>query len=936
MRHLPKFNSLLFIAAVAASMVLAIDENQVQEFTLSNGLHVITYEMHSSPVIYSELTYNVGSKYESYGLTGISHVVEHMMFKGTKRFDKGSIAELISVNGGVFNAYTSTDRTVYYELMPKNKIDLAFDIESERMYKCVFDPDEFESELSVIKEERKMRTENSAGGRRREEVNTMLFKKHPYRNPVIGWMEDLDKMTRDQAYDYYQTWYTPNNATLVLVGDFETEQIMAKVKKYYGKIPRGPELPEMSFERVKQDGKKILEFSHPDITNEQIQMYFSAPLRFHEDGPALYVAATILGSRSATSRLHKKLVREAKLCKYATAGFSFSKDPRTFNVSAQLLPDAAIEEVETIIWQAIDSLANYPALDYDLQKIKNRLIFDELTGDQKASGIGSRIGTYENYFGWERINEWSGLVNAVTAEDVMRVIKKYLQPDGLVVVYSRPAERAKDSPVSPKTDPEEDEEYAHNEADLGEMQISTAAEGAGGGLLARLFSQPDVRELYRPTLEDIIPPNPVAPRVDSLKLNNGVPVYFIEDHNFPTFYLIGFIETGRLTENWEKPGIRQFTNTMLPRGTENRTYDEIIEEKSFTPYQLQVSQSWNRITIQGYSLMKDSDKMLALLSDVLMKPSFPEDQMEEQRPKLVDNANNVKKTAAMKAFYGMFEQVFEGHQYSAPYAGDAEVLQGLTRDDLVRFHEKYYSPENLKLVVVGDLGKAALAEKLNSAIGDWQKESGDPGVDFGEMKVIEGRHFHIFGNPEYKQCRVDIAFNPVPGGITRDNPDLDALRILEHILCGSSLTSRMGVKLRVEQGLCYGITSDLWVRDNGGYWKIKTDVDKEYLTRMIQGMLDEIRLVQEEGVTDEELLEAKTRKIGLLPLYITTPDDVGAVVFESLRDDKPLDYFDHRKERIMAVTREDVQRVARKYLDTENFIIALSGNISDDVLDEFK
>lgn len=925
--------TIMIISSIA--LLNAIDDSKVKEFTLSNGLRVITYEMHSSPVIFSELTYNVGSKYDPYGETGISHVVEHMMFKGTKRFDKGSIAELISINGGVFNAFTSYDRTCYYELMPKNKIDLAFDIESERMYKCIFDPDEFESEISVIMEERKMRTENSATGRRREEVNTLLYKKHPKRNPIIGWMSDIERMTRDQAYKHYQTYYTPNNATLVLVGDFNTDEILTKVKSYFGKVPKGPELPEMVFDRVAQDGKKTLDFSHSDIIHEQVQLYFPAPLRFSEDGPVLYVAGTILGGRSATSRLHKKLVRELKLCKNAGGGLGFSKDPGTFSVRAQLMPEQSLEAVEAILWQEIDSLANYPVVEYDLQKIKNRIAFGELTDDQKPGDVGSKMSLYENYVGWHEINTWNDHVAAVSQDDIMRVVKTYLNRETLVVVYSRPAEKDSGAVVSSTVKMDIEAEEAP-EMVLGEIQVDPDMEIPEQGFFAKLFGKPDVRSLYRPILEDIIPPNPVAPRVDSLVLNNGVPVYFVEDHNFPTLYLIGHIGTGRLIENWERPGIRHFTNGLLSRGTVNRSYDDIVEEKSFTPYQLKISQGWNAITIQGYSLIKDSDKMLSLLTETLSKPSWPDDQMEEIRPRLVTNAKNVKKTETMKAFYAMYEQVFEGHQYSSPYGGDPVVLENLTREDLIQFHDKYYSPDHLRLVAVGDFDKIWLAEKLNATIGSWVKPSKDTGDSFSEQQPIVGKHIHAFNNPEYKQCRVDIAFNPVVGGITKNNPDRDALEILAHILCGSTLTSRMGIKLRDEQGLCYGIKSNLWIRDFGGYWNIRTNVDKEYLTRMVQGMLDEIKLIQDEGITDEELLEAKTRKIGLLPLYISTPDDIGGVVFNALRNGRPFDYFDRRKDRLMAVTTADVQRAANKYLDINNYIIGVSGDMAIDALDKFK
>ena len=902
----------------------AIEDAKVQEFTLDNGLHVITYEMHTAPVIYSRLTYDVGSKYEAYGQTGISHIVEHMMFKGTKRFPKGTIAELISSNGGIFNAFTSNDITVYYELLPKNRIELAFDIESERMHKCAFDPGEFESEIQVIAQERRQRTDNSARGKRQEEINTLIFKNHPYRHPVIGWMEDILSITRDQAYDYYRKHYTPNNATLVLCGDFETKDILKKVKKYFGRVPRGPELDTPRFYRVAPEGQKILEFKHPDITDEAVNMYFNAPIRFSEDGPALYVAGVILCGRSATTRLYKRLVREDRLCASVGGGLSFSKDPRTFNIGARLMPEAGFDEVEAAIWEEIDSLTTVPVDQYDLDKIKNKIRFDELTGDQYISGVGERLGLYENYIGWEYINRWNEMVQAVTREDIQRVVGKYLRPQNLVICYSFPDTTVKEAGRSG-----EGQEEAGGE--LEEMET-----GGGHEETVSEEKRAEVLDRYTPSLDEIIAPNPIVPMIDSLVLDNGVPVYILVNHDFPTVLVMGMIKTGRIEENWERPGIRNFTEAMLMRGTSDRTFDEMLEERSFTPYSLDISESWNNIGFSGYSLKEDADKMLEGLMCGLARPAFPEEQMEEIRPRLIAAAEDFGKTDQMKAFYGMFNAVFKGHQYSVSHAGDADVYRELTRKDLVEYYNTYYSPQRMKLVVVGDFDRDWIETKLNATLGGWRKESRDPMLPFGRIDPIEGRKVMVFSNPEYRQCRVDIAFNPVPGGIMESNPDLEAIEILEYILCGSSLTSRMGVELRDKQGLSYGIKSNLWVRESGGYWNIRTNTDKTRVARMVRGMFDEIRKVQEDGVTAEELEKAKARKIGLLSLYVRTPDDAGYIVYDELKTGKPIDHFDRKRERILAVTLEDVKAAANKYLDTKNYVIAVSGDLDEHALDEFK
>jgi len=918
---------LLLLVALFASLY-AIDSEKIYEETLDNGLHVITYEMNTAPMIYSRLTYNVGAKYENHGETGISHIVEHMMFKGTERFSKGKISKLISDNGGVFNAFTSSDITVYYEFMPKNKIDLAFDIESERMHECIFDPEEFESEINVIKEERKMRTENSVQGQKREEINTIIYKSHPYGNPVIGWMHDIDRITRDQAYDYYKKYYTPNNATLVLCGDFNTSEMMKKVKKYFGDIPRGPELEDVDFLRVESFGKKTLEFRHSDIFSESINMYFNVPNRAHEDAPALYVASRIFAGRSSTTRLHKRLVSKDQTCTATGGGYSFSKDSRTLSLVARLHKEATIEEVEQAIWDEIDSLKNYPVDDYDLQKVKNRITFDEITGDQYISKVGSKIGSYENYFGWEFINEWPEKIQQVTKQDIMDVMNKYMVEKNLFVCYSYP-----DSTAELVTDAEQAEsDTTEIVADDGEVERKK-------GFFAKIASMfkhnVPVKELYAVNAKEVNVPEPIAPSIQEFKLDNGTPVYAIQNHDFPTVYMTGIISTGRIDEDREKPGFSNFVSSMLNRGTKEKTYEEMLEERAFVPYSAQVRQSWHGISFVGYSLKKDTDKMLTSVFDIMTKPDFPEEEIEKLRPRLVASAEEYGNKKDLRAFYDMFNTIFEGHHYSIPHAGDVETFQNATRQDMIDFHNKYFSPERMKIVVVGDFELDWIKEKLNKDFGSWEKPSNDKMLGFKEIKPVTQRKISVVPIPEGKQCRVDIGFNPVKGGIKTGNPDIPALELLEHILCGSTLTSRMGVELRDNRGLCYGIRSNMWIRPEGGYWNIRTNTDADNVKEMVSGMLEQIELVQKEGVTQEELDKAKFRKISLLALQVRTPDDIGGLVFNLIRNGQPLDDFDHSAEKIMAVSLEDVKRVANKYLDTENYIMSVSGNIEEDFFKDF-
>ena len=253
------------------------EEGKVYRHKLDNGLIVLTMERHIAPLIYHQLTYKVGSRNEQLGITGISHVVEHMMFKGTPRYGKGEASKIISNNSGIFNAFTSNDMTSYYEYLPANKIEVAMDIESDRMQNSSFNADEFDSEIEVIKQERRMRSESKAGGILNEAMNSVAYDSHPNRDPVIGWPSDLDNMKREEAYNYYKTYYTPNNAFLILVGDFNTDKILELVKKYYSSIPSGPEVKNIrSFEQP-QKVRKSFTLYHADNTNPSLRMAFHVP-----------------------------------------------------------------------------------------------------------------------------------------------------------------------------------------------------------------------------------------------------------------------------------------------------------------------------------------------------------------------------------------------------------------------------------------------------------------------------------------------------------------------------------------------------------------------------------------------------------------------------------------------------------------------------------
>ena len=890
------------------------EEGKVYRHQLENGLIVLTMERHLAPYIYHQLTYRVGSRNERLGITGISHVVEHMMFKGTEKYPKGVASKTISKNGGVFNAFTMNDMTSYYEYLPKNKIELAMDIESDRMQNCIFDPDEFKSEIEVILQERRMRTESTSNGIAHEMMNAIAFDAHPNRDPIIGWPNDLRNMTRDDAYTYYKTFYTPNNAFIVLVGDFETEKILDLVKKYYGKIPKGPEVPKLNVDLQNQIVRKTFTLYHNDITQPTLRMAFHVPNYQHPDAPALKIVQRIFTAKARSARLYDRLVEKEKLATAAAGGFGFTKDPTLYQISVVLKPNVSFDSVEKIIWEEIKRLQDSLVSERELQRAKNKFKFDELTTYTKNADIGSRLSMYENYVNYEFIDTFYNRVKNVTREEIQRVMKKYFNSDQVTIAYLYP----KGDGIKEIKTQEESEDETEEKFDLEDQKF--------------YFKIPDeifdfMVNIEEEKFEEILRPIPIAPLIKTAKLKNGITVYTIENRLTPSIYIGGVIQPGYIEEavGDNKPGIMDLLVSTINRGPKNMTYDEYVDLSSFIPVQFSVQGNYRKIYFQGYCLKENLDDLMKIGLDVLNKPRFNESEIEELRSRLIIQAKNRFKKTNVQAFYYMFNKIFRDHPYSQ-YLSTEESLRKISTEDLINLWNKYFHPKLMSLVILGDYSHKEMlkiAEKYFSSF-DYKK----PVPDYKKMlpaKALEDKEIKVFTEKDYTQCTINIGFSPF-NDISDDEEE--AVNVLNYILASSALTSRIGINLRDKQGLIYGIKSELWSTTDGiGYWKFNTKTAPQNVEKVIKGIFSEIKNLIDNGVTDEELKNAKVRLLSLLPLYVETPDDIASRVFELIQQGKPLDYFDKKADRILKVTKEDVLRVAKKYFTLDRFIIVVDGPI---------
>lgn len=405
---------------------------KVTEKVLPNGLKVLLKEEHKAPVVTFQVWYKVGSRNERLGKTGLSHVLEHMMFKGSSKFGPKQFSQTVMRNGGNDNAFTSKDYTAYFENFASDRLEIALDLESDRMQGLILDPKEFLSERAVVMEERRMRYEDDPTSTMVEQMMATAFLAHPYQWPVIGWMADLRSLARDELVAHYRTYYAPNNATIVVVGDFETKRLLTLIEKYFGPIPRGPQVPPVTAEEPRQLGERRI-FVKKDAELPAVFAGYKAPNLKHPDSAALDVLQMVLSS-GKSSRLYRSLVYEKQVALYAGGDYdNITNDPNLFYVYAGIMPGKTAEEVEKDLYAEIEKLKTEPVTDEELQKAKNQIEAQFIMSQDSIFFQAMQLGQYETVASWKLLEKYLEGVRSVARADIQRVAKEYFTEDSRTV-----------------------------------------------------------------------------------------------------------------------------------------------------------------------------------------------------------------------------------------------------------------------------------------------------------------------------------------------------------------------------------------------------------------------------------------------------------------------------------------------------------------------
>lgn len=399
----------------------------VQETVLDNGLKVLILEDHAAPTATFQVWYRVGGSDDPPGRTGLSHLLEHMMFKGTEKHGPKTFSQTIKRAGGRDNAFTSKDYSGYFQLLASDRIDVSIDLEADRMRNLLLLDDETLSERDVVKEERRMRYDDRPQSLVYEEVMAAAYKTHPHRQPVIGWMADLGRITPADLRNHYDRYYSPNNAVVIVVGDVDPESMLKKIRTAFGPLPRGPEIPPRTWTEAPQYGERRVSVRKEAELPYLLSVY-KTPALPEPDAYALDVLSTIL-SAGKSSRLYRSLVHEGKIALSAWASYDgLARDAGLFYLGGTAAPGHTAEELEKGLFEQIEKMKEKPPVEREVQKARNQAESNFVMEQDSIYMQAKTLGMFEATVGWKEINRYLDGIRAVTPEDVQRVARAYLEP----------------------------------------------------------------------------------------------------------------------------------------------------------------------------------------------------------------------------------------------------------------------------------------------------------------------------------------------------------------------------------------------------------------------------------------------------------------------------------------------------------------------------
>ncbi len=892
---------IIILACAACSRVPQKDNQSVayEKYTMPNGLQVVLHPDHSDPMISYAIMYHVGSSREIPGKTGFAHLFEHLLFGGSENVPRGKFDLIIEGLGGMNNGFTNRDVTTYFEVFPKNGLEKILWLESDRMGFFINSVSKqmMAIQQNVVQNEKRQYEDNSPYGFTEYIINKNLYPEgHPYNWEVIGEMEDLQNATLEDAKTYYEQFYGPNNATLVLAGDFDTDSVKLLINKYFGEIKSHGQVDARSAMIPALD--RTVKLYHEDNFANVPEITFVWPVAqaYQKDAYALDFLASILGD-GKKAPLYKVLVKEKNLTSGITTYNSPGELAGEFTIQIRANEGKTLSEVEDAVNEAFKIFENEGITENDLERVKAKSERDFYDRIESVMGKSIQLAFYNTFLndpGY--IEKDIENIKAVTLDDVKRVYEKYIQGRPHVVTSFVP--KGQPGMMAEQSMPASVREENIQEASQVMIDSTVSVE---------LAKTPSVIDR---TTEPATGPVPGVnmPGIWKEVLANGIQVYGIQSTELPLVEIRLVINGGVSQDQIELPGVSGLVASVLPQGTKSKTPEQLEEEIELLGSSIRMRSSQEEITVNASSLSRNFEKTMALVREILLEPRWDSAEFAMAH---IRARNSILQAEAQPRSVArlQFSQLLYGPDLIFGYNADGtrESIDKITLDDLKSYYANNFSPNVTTIHVVGNVSKEKVLKALRPLERDWKP------------KEVMVNSFLSPANPEKSQ----IYFVDIPGSrqsvivigylaLTRDDPDFVKADFINYRL-GGAFTSIFNQILREEKGYTYGASSYFQEMKNKAPFIASTSVRSDATFETVKIFREEMEKYRN-GISEEDLLFTKNCMILSNALRFETNGSLASMLTTMSKYGFPDDYIKNEERTIAGMTLEDHRAIAEKYI----------------------
>jgi zinc protease len=871
-------------ASTPKSPSIPIPDVPFTKFVLDNGLTVIVHEDHKAPIVAVNTWYHVGSKNEKPGKTGFAHLFEHLMFSGSENFNFTYINAMERIGATSLNGTTNNDRTNYFENVPTSMLDYVLFAESDRMGHLlpVLDQKKLDLQRGVVQNE-KRQGENQPYGVTYQLITENTYPVgHPYSWTVIGSMKDLDAASLADVQEWFKTYYGPNNVTLVLAGDITPEVARQKVEKYYGGIPPGPPISKQESWVAKRTGTHR-GWVQDRVPQPRFYRVWNVPQAESPEEALLDLTSEILGS-GKTSRLYKRLVYKDQIATSATADDGNNEIAGQFDITVTAKPDVDLAKVEAVADEELRKFLKDGPTEAELQLAKTQIfgqyarIMERIGGFGGKSDILARCQTFTGNPACYK--DYLKLVQAATTASVKKVANDWLSDgDYILEVQPYPTNLKATTPIDRSKEP-----------------------ALGSAMSLNL------------------------PPMQKATLSNGLKIVLAERHSAPVVNFSLILQSGYASDSPNSPGTCSFAQRMLEEGTPTRDSLKIGEELESLSAEFRAGANLDYSSVNLNALKVNMDKALDIYADLILHPAFSQKEFERlqkdriaaiQREKV--SPNGMAQRVLPPLLYG------KGHPYAGSFAGtgtEASVSK-MTREDLVKFHDTWYKPNNATLLIVGDTSLSEITPKLEKLFGSW-KSGQVPAETIPQVPQPEKDVLYLVDRPGSGQSLIMAAQLAPPS----NNPDDIPLDLVNDIF-GGNFSSRINMNLREDKHWSYGVRSRLVpARGERPFFSIspvQTDKTKESFAELVSEYKN---IVGPKPISETELKDEQANATLGLPGSFETVQQLSGAYSNILQYNLPDDYYNTFTQKVLAVTPEAANDIAKKYILPGHLIWVVVGDMS--------